>query len=166
MKTKRCFWTLCTVACLSISTLVAQNKKEEKRLEKKVAVKELIKSANYKIDVSIAYPLQGKPVNLTSSYYLEIKNDSIISQLPFYGRAFSIPYGGGKGLNFKSPIEHYEIVCDKKKETMKISIKTRTDEDRYHYTINLFSNGTARINVTMQQREAINYSGELELPPF
>jgi len=37
---------------------------------------------------------------LTSPYSVEIRNDSIISHLPYYGRAYSIPYGGGDSSFF------------------------------------------------------------------
>ncbi len=38
--------------------------------------------------------MRGRSIPLTSLYSLEIRNDSVISYLPYYGRAYSIPYGG------------------------------------------------------------------------
>ena len=68
----------------------------------------LIESENYKIDVNTAMPMRGRSIPLTSSYSLTIRNDSVISYLPYYGRAYSIPYGGGDGLNFKAILQKYK----------------------------------------------------------
>ncbi|WP_239063565.1 DUF4251 domain-containing protein [Bacteroides sp. 51] len=145
--------------------LMAQNASNKKK-QKEVAIKELIKSGNYKIEVSIAYPRGGKSVPLTSSYDLEIRNDSVISHLPFYGRAYSIPYGGGDGLNFKAPLDEYEVEYNPKKEKYEVKLGARTNEDTFRFNLEIFFNGSSRIDVTMQNRESISYSGEIELLPL
>ena len=100
MRTKKQIFMLLLALLVGIPTLSAQSKKEKKE-QKKEAVKKLIESENYKIDVNTAMPMRGRSIPLTSSYSLEIRNDSVISYLPYYGRAYSIPYGGGDGLILK-----------------------------------------------------------------
>ena len=100
MRTKKQIFMLLLALLVGIPTLSAQSKKEKKE-QKKEAVKNLIESENYKIDVNTAMPMRGRSIPLTSSYSLEIRNDSVISYLPYYGRAYSIPYGGGDGLILK-----------------------------------------------------------------
>jgi len=81
-------------------SLFAQSKQERKEQKEKV-VREIVDSGCIKIDVDRAVPMAGRSVNLTSPYSLEIHGDSILSYLPYFGRAYSAPYGGGEGLMFR-----------------------------------------------------------------
>ena len=159
MRTKKQIFMLLLALLVGIPTLSAQSKKEKKE-QKKEAVKKLIESENYKIDVNIAMPMRGRSIPLTSSYSLEIRNDSVISYLPYYGRAYSIPYGGGDGLNFKAVLKEYSMKMDKKGNAV-IEFIARNPEDRYEYRVKVFPNGSASIDVNMQNRQSISFQGEL-----
>ena len=159
MRTKKQIFMLLLALLVGIPTLSAQSKKEKKE-QKKEAVKKLIESENYKIDVNTAMPMRGLSIPLTSSYSLEIRNDSVISYLPYYGRAYSIPYGGGDGLNFKAVLKEYSMKMDKKGNAV-IEFIARNPEDRYEYRIKVFPNGSASIDVNMQNRQSISFQGEL-----
>lgn len=161
MKAKKQFLMLLLALLVGIPTLSAQSKKEKKE-QKKEAVKKLIVSENYKINVTTASPMRGRSVPLTSSYSLEIRNDSIFSYLPYYGRAYSIPYGGGNGLIFKAPIKEYTMSLDKKGNA-RIEFSARNPEDHYQFSVKVFDNGSANVDVIMQNRQAISFLGELDL---
>ena len=161
MKAIRIIFSLLLIMAISIPTLSAQTKKEKKEL-KKQAVEKLITSGKYKIDVNRALPARGRSVMLTSPYSVEIRNDSIISHLPYYGRAYSIPYGGGEGLNFKAPLTDYKLDWDKK-GTAKIKFTARSTEDKFDFDIDIFSNGSSTIFVNMQNRQSINFQGEVDM---
>jgi len=89
MRTKKQIFMLLLALLVGIPTLSAQQSKKEKKEQKKEAVMKLIESENYKIDVNTAMPMRGRSIPLTSSYSLTIRNDSVISYLPYYGRAYS-----------------------------------------------------------------------------
>ena len=101
------------IAGTGIFTLQAQNREERKEL-KEQTVKEKIESENYRIDINTAYPRRGRMIPLTSIYSVTIRNDSVFSQLPYFGRAYSIPYGGGQGLMFNAPIDQYTMAMGKR----------------------------------------------------
>ena len=165
MKTIRIIFSLLLITAMSMPTLSAQTKKEKKEL-KKQTVEKLVTSGKYKINVNRALPARGRSVTLTSPYSVEIRNDSVISYLPYYGRAYSIPYGGGgggEGLNFKAPLTDYKLEWDKK-ETAKIKFSARSEEDRFDFSIDVFSNGSSSIFVNMQNRQSISFQGELDMP--
>lgn len=162
MKTIRTIFFLLLVAVIGVPTLSAQTKKEKKEMKQK-AVRELVLAEKYKIDVDRAIPARGRSVSLTSPYSIEIRNDSVISHLPYYGRAYSIPYGGGEGLNFKAPISDYKIEWDKK-GTAKVRFIARSTEDRFSFNIDIFSNGSSSIFVNMQNRQSISFQGDLDIP--
>lgn len=160
MKTNKCIIILMLLAISGLSDVYAQSKKEIKE-QREQAIKEQIVSENYKINVNTAYPRRGRTIHLSSPYSLEIRNDSVISYLPFYGRAYSIPYGGGEGLIFKAPLDEYNMEMNKK-GTAKVKFIARSIEDRFTFNLVLYSNGSASINVNMQNRESISFSGEIE----
>lgn len=159
MKTRRGIYLLLIMMVAGLSGLNAQSKQERKEQREK-AVKEQVESENYKVDVSTAYPRRGRMVPLSSLYSVEIKNDSVYSYLPYYGRAYSIPYGGGDGLIFSAPIEEYQMVTHKK-GAAKIEFTARGKEDKYTFNMTIYTNGSASIDVAMQNRESINFSGQL-----
>lgn len=80
MKTRKQILMLLLVMLAGIPTLSAQTKKEKKE-QKKEAVRQLIVSEDYKIDVNTAMPMRGRSIPLTSQYSLQIRNDSVFSYL-------------------------------------------------------------------------------------
>lgn len=161
MRTKKQIFILLLALLAGIPTLSAQSKKEKKE-QKKEAVKKLIASENYKIDVQTALPMRGRSIPLTSPYSLEIRNDSVISYLPYFGRAYSIPYGGGDGLNFRAPLKEYSMEMDKKGNAV-IKFIARNPEDRFEFRAKVYSNGSTSIDVNMQNRQSISFQGELDM---
>jgi len=158
---KRLVVSLLAVAIIGFTPLFAQNKKEIK--EKRIAaVKERVESRNYEIEVNRALPMGAPSITLTYDYSLKIKNDSVYSYLPYYGRAYSIPYGGGKGLNFRAPLKKYEMEIDHKGR-INIRFETQNSEDHFKFIINIYDNGSANIDVNMQNRQSISYYGDLNI---
>ena len=123
------------------------------RAEKALAV--------YVVDVQMMYPRSGRAVNVSSNYSLEIKGDTVVSYLPYFGRAYSIPYGGGKAFNFSAPIISYESASDQKGKTY-VRLVTDNEEDVITFQLEIFDNGQTTIDVQAREREPITYSGELE----
>ena len=129
--------------------------------EQAAKVKAALTARNYKIGIDHMYPMKGGAKNVSYGYSVEVRNDSLISYLPYIGRAYNVPYGGGKGLNFDAPIESYQE-AQMKNGQWQIEIGLKNDEDTYHYTIKVFDNGNASIDVQPRQRERISYSGQME----
>lgn len=107
-----------------------------------------------------ALPMGGRTVHLTTPYSLEMRGDSAISYLPYFGRAYSLPYGGGDGMRFEESITDYQSTFDKK-GTARIKFVARTKEDTFRFDVQVFSNGSAIISVTPTNRQNITYQGEL-----
>ena len=91
-----------------------------------------------------------------------IRNDSVFSYLPYFGVAYNVPYGGGKGLIFNAPITGYRKESLKKGKT-RIDFKTGNEEDKYEYSLTIYSDGSANIHIQPMNRQAISYSGELDI---
>ena len=106
--------------------------------------------------------IRDSSIPLTSQYSLQIRNDSVFSYLPYYGRAYSVPYGGGSGLIFNAPLKEYTMDMDKKGNAV-IKFSARSPEDFFEFRAKVFPDGTTSIDVTMQNRQAISYRGEVDL---
>jgi len=135
-------------------SLFAQEQTEKEQIRK------LIESNRFRIDINRAVPMQGRSVNLTSTYSLELKGDSVISHLPYFGRAYSVPYGGGEGLRFEEALTDLSLSFDKK-GTAKLKFTAKTSEDRYTFNVQIFSNGSVTVNVNPVNRQGITYHGRL-----
>lgn len=151
------------IAVLTLASCATADKvaRDERRREKAGMVAESIESGRYRVGIRTAYPIRGAAVQVTGDYGLEVSGDSVTVYLPYFGRGYTLPYGGGKGLNFKALTTEYDVRKMKRGRT-RVEFSTRNDEDTYRFTVDVFDNGQVSIYVQPQQRSRISYSGELE----
>ena len=141
-----------------LSTLLGNRNEAEKTQ----IVENLLNGKNYRVTVDRGYPQGGRSFSINQEYYLEVKNDSVNSYLPYRGVAYSVPYGGGEGLIFKGKIENY-IQSPMERGKIDIKFEVRNEEDRYEYSLNIFNNGSANIFVQPIKRQSITFSGLLDI---
>lgn len=137
---------------------------EGRAAQKAEQVKKVTAALNrrqYKIAIARMYPMNGPSKTVTYGYSVEVKNDSLFSYLPYFGRAYNVPYGGGKGLNFSAPIGSYQEEVAKNGKR-RIEIGLTNEEDTYLYILEVFDNGSSTVSVMSRQREQISYSGDME----
>ena len=84
----------------------------------------------------------------------------LVSYLPYIGRAYNVPYGGGKGLNFSAPIADYQENVGAK-NIRHIRLTVNNDEDSYLYTFAVYDNGNTSIDIQSKERDAISFSGDM-----
>lgn len=158
---KKCFLILAVLVCVACSSLTPAEK-AERAARQAALVEKALADRHYIINVQMIYPQRGPAKNVTSNYSLEVKGDTLISYLPYFGRAYNVPYGGGKGLNFTEIIGNYYESKNAKGQT-EIAIEVTNEEDTYLYQLSIFDNGNATIDVRSKEREPITYSGEMEI---
>ena len=149
------FLLCATMVLMACGTLTAAQ-----QAERALAVENALQSRHYTVDVQMMYPNRGVGRNVTSNYSLEVKGDTLVSYLPYFGRAYSVPYGGGKALNFTAPIKRYQSAKGSKGRTL-VDLVIDNEEDVITYHIEVFDNGQTTIDVIAREREPISYSGEL-----
>ena len=149
------------ICMLAIQPISAQSRSERKaQIEREV--KKAVDSQQYKIDVNHMLPMKGSSRSLTADYSLEVRNDSVFSYLPYFGEAYNIPYGGGKGLIFNAPISEYKT-RHLKKGKVQIDFKVNNEEDRYGYSLTVYPNGSTSIHIQPMNRQAISFTGEINI---
>lgn len=139
----------------------AQTDKQAAKARTEKAVQEALDARTYRIAVDYMNPMRGRSRALTANYSLEVRADSVFSYLPYVGEAYSVPYGGGKALNFNAPIETYEEK-EGKRGSRQIKFSTSNEEDTYTYSLTVYTDGTTRIHVQPVRRQAISFNGEME----
>jgi hypothetical protein len=149
-------------ACAMLSGCASAEERAARAAEQAAKVTKALEARDYKIAVNRMYPMKGSSRSVSYGYSVEVRNDSLISYLPYFGGAYNVPYGGGKGLNFSERIGSYRE-SQKNNGERQIEINVTNEEDTYIYLIKVFSNGNSSIDVTSRQRDHISYSGELEV---
>ena len=95
---------------------------------------------------------------LTGNYSLIVNNDSVTIDLPYFGVAYSMPYGADGSLKYKGLYENYKSKYNKKKKQFTLNFIIRKPEDSYVITINIWLNGKTDIHI----RPNISFTGELK----
>jgi len=147
-------------AVMLLLSACATQKRAEISAETALRVKEQLNARDYTIEVRMAYPAGWRSLPLTFDYSLTIKVDSINSHLPYFGRAYSLPYGGGEGLVFNSVIQNYQTDQGKRDRTV-ITFQTSTAEDEYSFQIILFPSGSSTLHIQPNNKQMIGFSGEM-----
>lgn len=147
---------------LLLAACATSAERAEQAARMAVAVDQALASRHYKVSVQTMHPRRGRIVNVTSDYSLEVRGDTLVSYLPYFGRAYNIPLNGGKGMNFTAPILRYEQTKDAKGCTCVVLV-TDNREDVLTYRVDIFSNGRASIYVNSREREPISYEGRMDV---
>ena len=151
---------LFALAVILWSSCATSEEKAAQMAELSANVTNALNNRDFKIAVDRMYPMRGSSRHVSYGYSVEVRNDTLISYLPYFGRAYNVPYGGGKGLNFSAPIGSYQEFM-KGNGQRHIEIGVTNDEDTYFYTIEVFDNGSSSVDVRARQRERISYSGNV-----
>lgn len=129
------------------------------KLDKKT-VEHLIQSKNFVFTVQNVYPMGGMVNQMMTGFDLRMIGDSMITYLPFFGRAYSAPYGQGGAFNFTSTKFEY-TVKQRKKGGWEILIQPRDHRDIQQMNFTVAENGYASLQMTSNSRQPISYTGYL-----
>lgn len=123
-------------------------------------ISEVTENKAFTVQINQVTPRRGRTFHPNMPYNVRIENDSIFSYLPYMGRATSITYGGGEGLNFKAPLRDYEAKLIKNKR-INVVLNTKSKDDTYRYSFTIYPGGKTTIDVQAINRESISFMGEM-----
>lgn len=138
-----------------------EKKAEEARIAEEVQA--CLDARQYKIVVESIHPMRGTTRYSDGTYSLRVDGSKVYSHLPFFGVAYSVPYGGGKALVFDDDIDEYYMEQGRRKDRQIITFLTDNGEDIVVFTVTVFDTGSADIHVKSRNRESISFRGHLEL---
>lgn len=159
IKTRMKKYIVFLIATLFCIEGFAQDEKKSKEELWNQIQTEVTENKSFKVEVTQATPFRGRTIHPSSIYSIEVRNDSLYSYLPYYGRATNIAYGGGDGLTFDAKLKSYKI--DKVKDNrISLTLKADSSDDYYRYIITIFSNGSVSFDVIGVNRESISFLGD------
>ncbi len=125
------------------------------------ALTEKIDSRNFIFMATSANPYNFRSVPLTSEYYLQVRNDSIISNLPYFGRSYVAPVDPDKiGVKFISTDYGYSIKS--KKGLWEITIIPKDAGEVRKVFMSVGNTGYTTLNVQLTSKQPISYYGTVE----
>lgn len=152
------------ILLLSVAVVNAQNdtqktrkeRKAEKEAKKAEKVKTLLESKTFVFNATHMLPMGGGSKYLNYDYHVTIKNDTVVSYLPFFGRAYHVEYGARNlGFNFTRPVEEYKM--EKEEDGYLVEVEAENGMDRIYFTFHISKLGYTTLNVTSTNRQAISY---------
>lgn len=141
-----------------------KSKKEiraEKNIERIAFVKEVVENKTFVFGASQVLPLSGGSKNLDYFYDVKLKNDTVISNLPYFGVAYYVEYGSRTGgFQFTQPINDYKFEKDKKGYHVHFEAKNKNDNVIFNFQISEL--GYTTLTITSTNRQSISYYGTLK----
>lgn len=137
--------------------------REQNKIEKQKQIEALVNSKEFVFEATQALPQGGKMVILTGSpYTVKFHPDTIESYLPFYGRAYSIDYGGDGGIKFKGKPEEFKVDTQKGGKGYDINTTIKSPKDYFKLHLSVSTDGSAILSVDSNQRSSISYYGNIK----
>jgi len=122
----------------------------------------LIEVQNYIFRVRTILPTGGRAIQATTQYDVRVSKDSLVSYLPYFGRAYSAPIGtGDAGLQFTSTDFAY-ISEPRKKGGWLIRIKPNDNRDIQQMFLTVAESGSASLQVKNTKPPPTSYNGNIE----
>lgn len=149
--------------CILLSALFfscSNSKKIEKLNNEEITG--MLNSQRFTFVAERVNPLRGSSRNLTSSYDVVVKKDTLNCILPYFGRAYQASADPSKNpLEFTSYQFSY-TVKQKNKSDWQVYITPDDYKEVQQFIFEIFGNGTATLNVQNTHRDPISYFGHIE----
>ena len=122
-------------------------------------IKNIIDTKTYTFVAQTAQPTSGRIRQLTSTYQLDVNRDTVTSDLPYFGRAYTAPIDPSQGgIHFTSTDFEY-VTTPKKKGGWTILIKPKENTDARQLVLDVSASGFANLQVLSNNRQAISFAG-------
>lgn len=141
---------LIVISLLSSSLLFAQND-----------ISKAVETRQYVFIAERANPSIGGNRILSPGYDLTINKDTVISYLPFFGRAYSAPIDPSEaGIKFKTSSFDYKIT-NRKKGGWDVTIRPTDVRAASALSLTIFANGYATLQVRGNNRSVMTFQGRV-----
>jgi len=157
-----------TISTLVIITLLLgimgfqQIDKKEVKAKQRIEMAQLIQSGRFRFLARSAHSDLGTFNHLTSNYDMVFDSPNVKAFLPYYGRAYSAPYGGTGGVKFDLTAEKIDCSYNERKKMFVISTELKNSEDSYSIFLTAGLDGYADLKISFQNRQWISYYGTIE----
>jgi hypothetical protein len=124
-------------------------------------VRSFVESKEFTFKARTVMPMSGGSRQLTTDYDVRLLGDSIISYLPYFGRAYTATYGTESGgVEFTSTQFEYKAKA-RKKGGWDITIKPKDVKEVQELDFTVSDDGSASLRVTSTNRQPISFYGNV-----
>lgn len=125
-------------------------------------IKDIIAKKQFTFLAETAVPSNFRSRPLSFGYDLQVAPDSIISHLPYFGRAYSAPLDPSKGgIQFISTDFKYQVE-EKDKGGWVVTILPKDFNDVQQMYLHVTENGYATLQVVSTFRQPISFHGRIK----
>ena len=129
--------------------------------DKHAQLKSLIDSKKYLFNALSASSLRGKTFQLTGEYFLKMNQDSLIVDLPYYGRSYSSDYPA-TDLSIRFKTNQFTYTSDTtKKGGWNITIIPKSQPRATKIFMSVSSSGYCNMSINSNSRETISFYGTI-----
>lgn len=137
--------------------------KAEKQQQKQKEIEAIVNSKDFVFEAQKVIPQGGRLLNLDyNTYFLKFNEVKTTGDLPFFGRAFNVAYGGDGGIKFKGVPKNVKL--EEKKKGYTIIATVKGNNDVYNLMFYVFFDGSATLSINSNNRAPISYNGEISAP--
>ncbi|MDR1414851.1 MAG: DUF4251 domain-containing protein [Odoribacteraceae bacterium] len=143
----------------------------------------LVESRQFRVEATDAYPTGNSSVTIESRHgsttlggeghvslvanrgELVFRDSVVTGRLPFFGRAYSLPYGEGGGFELEGErVERVKIksVHRRAGNRVEFSCSVTVRGDVLSFSLEAYENGTCFLHVNSNNRAAISYGGRID----
>lgn len=166
--------TIMKTVYASLAILFSLNLMQASAQTDKVTTQKLVDSKNFVFNAKRANPMSEASLNQimgpnsmnnlldlsNGRYQLQVTKDSIIADLPFFGRSYSAPMSPDKtGTKFTS--KEFKYSTTKKRKNWIITIEPKDIQDSQKLIITVSESGSATLNVNNYNRQSISFDGSI-----
>ena len=157
---------LMMIAAFLMVACATPEERAARQAENLKMVKAAVGTQQYKINVTSMRPMRGTTTNVMGRW-LKIDGNTVDCSLPYIGRN-DIPHMKTRAevrmdskLEFRAEIQNYLLKLEAKKKRGIITFSTRYGSDEYQFNITIDNTGRAFIRVTPENRDFIDYEGNV-----
>jgi hypothetical protein len=136
--------------------------KKAKKAQQETEMKQLIESGRFMFVAQSARSNLGTFNNIGSGYDMVFDSLNVKANLPYFGRAYSVPYGGSGGVKFELTAKNIDRKWNEKKKLYSVSTELPDTQDSYSINLSTGLNGYANLQINFRNRQWISYYGQIE----
>ena len=154
------YFLMSVVLLTACGTAQTAAEKEAKAFE----IRNAIDAFDFKFSATYAYPTGYRSIYLSPYYDVEVSPDTVNAYLPYYGRAYTAPMDPREGgIKFESTDFEYQTQPGKRAGNYLVTIRINDANRPIMLYFDIWENGSARLDVTDQNRQPISFQGDVEL---
>ena len=157
---------LMMIAAFLMVACATPEERAARQAENLKMVKAAVGTQQYKINVTSMRPMRGTSTNVMGRW-LKIDGNTVDCSLPYIGRN-DIPHMKTRAevrmdskLEFNAEVQNYLLKLEAKKKRGIVTFSTRYGGDEYQFNITVDNTGRAFIRVTPENRDFIEYEGNV-----